>query len=566
MPGRPGGDLNRRRLLRRAGTGAAVGAAVAGSVAGAPRSAALAAPLAQLASGTLRLNAGSEPITIDPQLASFTNEIDKIMRVFRNLLRYDAAGQLIPDQAEAMPVVADGGRRLTFTLKPGLTYSDGRPLTAADFEYGWKRHLDPALGGQYAFAGYVVEGAEAYNTADANTTPADRLRALRDAVGVEALDARTLQFRLVVPAPWFTGVLATWCGVPTRQDMVELAGARWTEPPTYIGNGPYVLAEWEHQNRMQFSANPRFWPAPPPIGTVEYAMIGEPNVAFAAYMNDELDLLVLQREDKPRVDGSPSLAAQFRQYPGSCTYYVGFNTRRAPFDSQKVRSAFSFALDRDDFVTNTLGGQGLPARQFLPPTLPGHYDADLEPQAFDPIVGRRLIAEAGFVAGRGLPAIKFGYSANPRTKVRVEAIAAQLKRSIGVDVQPDPLDARAYAALLKDQQTVPQMFLLGWCQDYPDPQNWYSTVFSSKATISHTGWSNPEFDRLSGAGDVEIDPAVRRERYRQAAQLLVDDAPVAFLWHAVTWVLVKPRLAGFREDPLEHFLGEHDLYNLQLTD
>jgi oligopeptide transport system substrate-binding protein len=283
-------------------------------------------------------------------------------------------------------------------------------------------------------------------------------------------------------------------------------------------------------------------------------------------MNDELDLVVLQREDKPRVDGNAALAAQFRQYPGSCTYYVGFNTRVAPFDNQKVRAAFSFALDRSEFVGNSLGGQGLPARQFLPPTFPGHYEADLREQTFDPTVGRRLIAEAGFGGGLGLPAIKFGYSANARTKVRVEAIAAQLKRSIGVDVQPDPLDSRAYAALLKDQQTVPPMFLLGWCQDYPDPQNWYSTVFSSRATISHTGWSNPEFDRLSGAGDVETDPATRREQYRQAAQILIDDAPVAFLWHAVTWVLVKPRLAGFREDALEHFLGEHDLYNLQLTE
>jgi oligopeptide transport system substrate-binding protein len=317
---------------------------------------------------------------------------------------------------------------------------------------------------------------------------------------------------------------------------------------------------------MQFRANPRFQPAPPPIPTVEYAMIVEPAVAFAAYLNDELDLSGVQREDKPRVDSDPALTGQFHQYPGSGTYYVGFNTKLAPFDNQKVRAAFSFALDRTGFVRNILGGQGLPARQFLPPNFPGHYDFELEEQTYNPAIGQRLLAEAGFGGGKGLPAIKFGYSANARTQTRVEAIAAQFKQALGVDVQPDPVEPRAYTALLKDQKTVPQMYLLGWFQDYADPQDWYSTVFHGKATVSHTGWANPEFDRLTEAADVELDAVTRRDLYRQAAQILLNDAPVAFLWHAVNWVLTKPRLQGFREDPLEYFLGEHDLSNLRLAE
>jgi oligopeptide transport system substrate-binding protein len=555
-------ELTRRTLLGRAGAGTAGAAAL---LAGAPTSAALAAPAAQAAPGSLRLNAASEPDSIDPQKASFVNEIDKIMRVFRNLLQFDKSGALVPDQAQAMPVVEDGGKTLTFTLKPGLTYSDGRPLTAADFEYGWKRHLDPAVAGQYAFTGYAIEGAEAYNTADPSKTTPDQLQALRDAVGVKALDAGTLQFRLTAPAPWFMSVLATWCGLPSRQDMVEKGGDSWTEPATYVGNGPYVLTEWDHQNRMHFRANPRFQPAPAPIQDVEYAMIVEPAVAFAAYTNDELDMTGVQREDKPAVDGDPNLTAQFHQFPGSCTFYVGFNTKRAPFDNQKVRAAFAFGLDRKDFVHNILGDQGLPAGQFLPPNFPGHYDTQLEEQTFNPSIGQRLLTEAGFGGGKGLPAIKFTYSSNARTKARVEALAAQLKQSLGVDVQPDPVEARAFTALTKSQDTTPQMYLLGWCQDYPDPQDWYSTVFNSKVTVSHTGWKNPEFDRLTDTADAEQDPSRRNDLYRQAAQILNNDVPVAFLYHTVAWVLVKPRVQGYREDPLEYFLGEHDLYNFKLS-
>jgi oligopeptide transport system substrate-binding protein len=553
--------FGRREALVRGG-GALGTAALA---LGVPAARVLAAPAPQSASGTLRLQASSEPDTIDPQRASFVTEIDKVMRVFRNLLTFDRDLQLVPDQAADFPVVEDGGRLLTFTLKPDLVYSDGRPLTARDFEFGWKRHLDPATRGDYAFTGYAIAGGEAYHTADPARVGAAGMQALRDAVGVAALDDLTLQFRLAAPAPWFLSVLATWCGVPTRQDLIAAAGERWTEPGTYVGNGPYVLAEWDHQQRMRFTANPRFHPAPPPIAAVEYAIIPEPAVAFAAYLNGELDVVGVQRQDRPVIDGDRELRAQFHQYPGSSTFYVGFNTTRAPFDNHKVRAAFSFAFDRTGFVRTILGGQGVPARQFVPPGFPGRFDVELEEQTFNPLVGQRLLAEAGFPAGRGLPPIAFGYSADARTKVRIEALTEQLRQHLGVAVQPEPIEPRAYAAALKEMATTPQMFMLAWRPDYPDPRSWYSTVFHSQSAIQHSGYSNPEFDRLVELADAEPDPDARREQYRQAAQILINDVPVAFLYHSVQWVLVRSRVQGFREDPMEYFLGEHDLYNLRLT-
>lgn len=555
------GDLTRRGLLVRAGT---VSAGAAALTLGGPATA-MGAPAAQALGNTLRLNAGSEPDTIDPQKASFISEIDVIMRVYRNLLTRDISNNLIPDQAESMPAVEEGGTVLTFTLKPGLTYSDGRPLTARDFEFGWKRHLDPAVAGEYSFLGYQITGGEAYNTANASTLGPGQLQNLRDAVGVRALDDRTLQFRLNSPAPWFMSVLATWCGLPTREDLIAAGGENWTEPATYIGNGPYVLAEWEHQNRMLFRANPRYQPAPPPIANVEFAMINEPAVAFAAYLNDELDQVAVQREDRPRVDNDPELRGQFYQYPGTCTNYVGFNTTKPPFDNQRVRAAFSFGLDRSGYVRNILGGQGIPARQFVPPDLPGYYEYELEEQTFNPGIGQRLLTEAGFAGARGLPAIRWGYSSNARTRTRVEALTAQLQQNLGARVEPDPIEARAFTAATKQVETTPQMFLLGWCQDYPDPQDWYSIVFHSKSAISHTGWQNPDYDRLTEQADAEFDPGVRNELYRQAAQILLNEVPVAFLNHTVGWVLVKPRVLGYRPDPLAYFLGERYLYELRLA-
>ncbi|MBI3971067.1 MAG: peptide ABC transporter substrate-binding protein [Chloroflexi bacterium] len=563
-----GGEVTRRGLLVRAGTSAAAASLLS---LGGP-AAALAAPAAQTQSGVLRLNQGSEPQTVDPQKASFVGEIGIIMRVFRNLLTFDKDQNLIPDQAADLPVVEDDGTTLTFTLKPDITFSDGVPVTAHHFEYGWKRHLDPLVAGDYAFTGYNIVGAEEYNTANTKSLSAAQLQALRDAVGVTALDGSTIQFRLKSAAPWFMSVLATWCGLPARQDLISAGNggneheSKWTEPATYIGNGPYILTEWEHQNRMHMQANPNFLPAPAPIKDIEFAMIVEDAVQFAAYLNDELDVAGVSSPNKPRVDGDPVLRSQFHQYPGSCDFYIGMNTQRPPFDNQKVRAAFSYALDRTGFVRNILGGQGIPARQFVPPGFPGYYEFELEEQTFNPTVAQRLLAEAGFPGGRGLPQIKMSFSSTALNRLRSEAIASDYKKHLGVDILLDPVESTAYTAMLKKQETTPQMFRLGWCQDYPDPQNWYSTVFHSKSTVSHTGWKSAEFDQLTEQADIEQDLDRRKELYRQAAQILLNEAPVAFHYYNVAWALVKPRIKNFRPDPLEYFFGEHNLYNMTLAD
>ena len=518
---------------------------------------------AQTAEATLLLNTGSEPDSIDPARVSFIGEVEKVMRVFRNLLAWDATGALVPDQAASLPVVEDGGRSLIFTLRRGLVYSDGRPLTARDFEYGWKRHLAPDTRSEYAFAGYVIAGAEAYNTADPLRTPPEQLSALRDATGVRALDDHTLQLTLTAPAPWFLSVLATWCGLPVRADIIGRAGDRWTEPATYIGNGPYVLAEWDHGSRLRFEANPLYHAGPPPIRYVEQAMIGEPAVALAAYLNDELDVAGVQVEDRSYVQSDARLRSQFHEYPGGCTFYVGFNTRKPPFDDARVRAAFSLALDRTTFVRNILGGQGRAARQFVPPAFPGNY-LEIDEQIFDPARGAQLLAAAGYPGGSGFGELKWAYSAGARSRVRIEALVNQLGQNLGVRIEPDPVEARTFAAALKRPEAVPMLFLAGWCQDYPDPQSWYSIVFSSRSSLGRTGWNNPDFDRLTAAADTESDPTSRHDLYRAAAQLLVQEAPAAFLYHSVAWVLVKPRLRGYREDPFEYFLGEHALYDLRL--
>jgi oligopeptide transport system substrate-binding protein len=560
-------DLTRRGFLVKSGSAGVAGAAAL-SLSG---TAALAAPLEQNADHLRLVWTLGEPENVDPQKSSFINEIEVIMRVYRNLLQFDSAGTIIPDQAEALPQVAENGTLLTFTLKPGLTYSDGRPLTAKDYEFAWKRHMDPRTKGQYAFLGYIISGGEALNQADPTKVSAEQISQLRDALGVKALDDRTLQIKTTAPAPWFMSVLTTWCGVPTRQDLImsgnggEEFGSKWVQPQFYVGNGPYVWSAYDQEVRWTFTANDRYSGGKPPIGTVTRTIIKEQAVAFAAYQNNEIDVVGVLSENRPQVDADPNLRAQFFQYADPLTTWIAFSSTKPPFNNQKVRAAFAAAYDRVSYVRNIEGGQGIPARQLIPPGFPGYYEFELEEQVYNPDIARRLLAEAGFPNGQGLAPIKFVYTSTAASKRRAEAQAEIFKQTLGINIELEGVESRARTAMRKDVNQYPQMTPAGWHQDYADPQNWYSTVFNSKNPVDKTGWKNTEFDRITDAADVELDPQRRLDLYRQAAQIFINDAPVVFSHYNVIWLLVKPRVQNFKPFPLEFFFGELNLYNMRLA-
>lgn len=512
----------------------------------------------------LRLSIEREPDTIDPQQAYALDEFGIIMLVFSNLLRFDSRGNLVPDMAAEMPSLSADGLTYTFKLKPNLKYSDGQPLTAANFEYAWKRQLDPEIASEYAFLGYLLVGGEAYHKANPKAVSKDELKKLRDAVGVKAVDAQTLEFKLKERAPYFLSILATSNGVPTRQDLVEKGGERWTEPATYIGNGPYVLKEWQHQSRMIFVANPNYARGKPSIERIEQFIIGDPSAALTAYLNGELESVRLDASQWAQVQSDPNLKAQLITQPGSCTFYFGFNTTKKPFDNARVRRAFAQAMDKDAYIKSIAKGFGVRADQFVPPGFPGYY-ADLKPLKFDANAARQELAAAGYANGKGLPDIKYSYAASERNQARATWLQTQLRDQLGVDIKLDPLDARTLSQALSSAATTPQMFFYGWCPDYPDPQDWYSVVFDSRSSASHTAWKNDKFDQLVRAADVEANPKKRDELYRQASQLLMDDAPAALMLHDLDAFLVKPYVKGATFTPLDYYFAHTTIMDVKIA-
>jgi len=552
-------------------TAAAPTAAPTTAPAAAATPATAAAPVAAALAGAWHLNLGTENDTNDPGRASFVNEIKVIMRVWSNVYTFDPKAQLVLDQAAAMPQTSTDGKTITIKLKPNLVWSDGKPLKASDFVYGAKRQLSPVVAGDYAFTLYALAGGEAYNSADPKKLAAADLQKLRDAVGISAPDDTTIVYKLADPSPWFLSVLATWNGLPVRQDLITNGGKDpednqdWTnDTARYIGNGPYTLTKHDAGVQYVFASNPKYVRGEPPVKSVQYFIIKDNTVAFNAYKAGDLDVTGVGPLIKDAVDGDATLKQQFTLTSGSCCFYVGFNTTIPPFDNVKVRQAFSAAFDRQTFANQVYKGLVLPADQFLPPNFPGHYD-DIPLQKFDAANAAKLLSDAGFPGGKGLPAVKFTFSNSDTNKLLSQAAQAMFQQAMGVNIVLDPVDPKAFTALVKKQETTPQMFRLGWCQDYPDPQDWYSTVFQSSSTVSHTGWKNDQFDKLTKSADIEIDPKKRDDMYRQAATILNTETPVAFTYFDTTPVLVKPRVTGWKIDPFENFEGQHSLYDMKLT-
>jgi len=213
-----------------------------------------------------------------------------------------------------------------------------------------------------------------------------------------------------------------------------------------------------------------------------------------------------------------------------------------------VRQAFTRAFDREDYVEVVLKGAGIPAYTFIPEGFPGYFE-DASQAEFNAEEAKTMLDEvAKSDYPNGLPEIKLTYSASTRNTTRMQWVQDQMKNNLGLDVKLDPVEPKAYTELTKKLSTTPQMFLLGWCQDYPDPQNWLSLVFRSDTTVGHTGWKNDEFDKLTLEADQITDQAKRMDDYHQASKILADEAPVVFFYDNTNNWLIQPYFTGAAEN------------------
>ena len=525
----------------------------------------------------LRINLGTYPDIIDPQKSSFVNEIAHLKLIYEGLTKLNPKLETVPGSAEKWEYNT-AATELTFTLRKGLKYSDGSPLNAKRFEYSIIRNINPETAGEYAAitdeilgapewrTGATIAGEDACKTKDAEgkITCSDEEKAEQEKTlraSVQALDASgapckdyaqadclTLKIKLSRPAPYFHVIMGIWVAYPAQEELITTGGENWWNSSKYqIGNGPYVLKSLEPFVRGYFLPNKNYWGG---VGKVdiEYSYITDSAVSFQAYKNNEFDVIGLAAEDLATVKADAALSKEAIIYPGSCTMAVMFHLQKEPFTDPKVRQAFALALDRDLWVKDVLKGLGSPTLTWIPKGFPGYQEGEKR-WGFDAAAAKQAIADSTYKSVDKLPKIVDTFGDTPRNRLRHEWLVAKWKDVLGVQIELNPVEPTTYTALTKDVKTSPQMYILGWCADYPDPQNWLSVYWKTGGFGERIAYSNPAFDKLVNEADTTVDAAKRADLYKQAQDLLINDAPAAFMWNTVNTYMVKPWVKGIQTTP-----------------
>jgi len=509
------------------------------------------------AGNVLRVAESTWPEQLAPQKASFSHEISVLIMNYEGLTRFDKDLKTVPAAAESWEYNKDG-TEITFKLRDGLKYSDGSPLTANDFVQAIYRTLDPHNPGDYQTSINMIKGADAIINTEIPTDEA-KLVDLDKALGVQAVDDKTLKFTFVKPTPYFHTLAGIWTFFPAKQDLIDKGGETWHQKAEdQIGNGPFQISQIDQSNNLiEFKANPNYWGGKPKLDGVEYRYIEDLAVALQAYKNNEVDVMIPDPNDVPTIKTDPVLGKEYKEYAGSCTLTVILNLTRPPFDNVKVRQAFAYGFDRDGYNRDALKDTAVKTLTWIPPGYPG-YDANEKRFDYDPDKGKALLAEAGFPNGEGLPEIKYTYSSsNPANQARAEYFVQMYKTSLGVDLTLDPLESKALVAARKDHATYPQMSGGGWCADFPDPWDWISVYWRSDTSFAKDpGYANAAVDKLIDQADIELDATKRADFYAQAQKLIIEDQGELIGRNTKNYFLIKPSVSGIDFTPQDQVPGQ----------
>lgn len=504
-------------------------------------------------SGTLLIGNLAEPQELDPQLISAYTDQNIAVALFEGLCALDErTSQPVPAAAGKWELSADG-LTYTFHLRPAAKWSNGDPLTAHDFVASWRRVLAPTLAAEYAYLLYPLKNAEALNTG--------RLTDFT-ALGAEALDDRTLRVTLERPTPYLPALTAQPVWFPINPRVLAKFGdinqrlPAWTRPENLVGNGPFTLAEWTSNARLVVTKNPAYWDAASVrLGQIVFFPTESPEVEERNFRAGQVHVTYGLPTSKLETYRRENPAA-LRLDPFLQAIFLRFNTTRPPFTDPRVRRGLSLAIDRDGIAASVLRGAGTPARSFTPPDCAGYTSRATVPTDF--AAARRLLAEAGFPDGRGLPPIDLQVRNDEHQPRVAEVLQAQWRKELGLTLTITPLEQKTW---VQNQQTLNYTLSgAGWIGDFVDPVT-FLDLFVSTGGNNWTGWNSPDYDRLIQQAAATPDPAVRHEIFQQAEALLLEQAPVAPVFFGTRAYLIHPAVRGWEPS----LLGLHQYKKIHLT-
>ncbi|MCE0557882.1 ABC transporter substrate-binding protein [Motilimonas sp. E26] len=492
---------------------------------------------------------GAEVATLDPHKAEGVPEANVLRDLFEGLVTSGPNGETLPAAAESWET-ADN-KTYIFHMRQGAKWSNGDPVTAHDFEYAFKRAVNPATASPYSwyFEKATIKNAKAII---AGTQAAEQL-------GVKAKDDNTLIIELDKPLPYFVSMLYHTSTNPVHKASVEKLGDKWTRPGNMVSNGAYKLDTWTVNERIVLSRNEQYWDnANTVINKVSYLPLQSQNAEMNRFLADEIHMTYeMPIEHFKRLKKEYPESIRVTGYVG--TYYYQFNTKQKPFDDVRVRTALSYTINREAIANFVLGQGQTPAYSFTPKIVDGFEPAPQEwaglSQKERDAKAKALLAEAGYNKDNPL---KFSllYNTSENHKKVAIAVSSMWKKGLGVEAKLENQEWKTY--LDSKKQGNFSVARAGWIADYNEASSMLSLLESDNGN-NDGKYNSPAYDKLMANSRITTDPVERANYYQQAETILSKDMPVAPIYQYVTARLVKPYLGGYPNNPLDNLYSK-DMY------
>lgn len=491
----------------------------------------------------LHVGNGAEIQSLDPHLAGGAVDHNVLSALFEGLVTLDESTLQPRPGAAARWEISPNGLVYRFMLQPEGKWSNGDPVTAADFVFSFRRALSPALGSEYKDALFPIVNAEAF--ARGQITDFSQ-------VGVRAIDGLTLEITLSRPTPYFLSVLRTNVCFPVHAASVEKGGRRlddrsgkWIRETPFVGNGPFRLNAWKDHQHVHVEKSPTYWDAARVrLKQVYFYPAESTSVQEMAFRAGQLHTtwdVPLSKLDSYRKE-SPEL---LRVEPYFESYFLRFNTRHPVLSDPRLRRALSLSIDRELIVRTLLKGGQSSAWSLTPPGL-GGYSPPPAP-VHDLSAAKALLAEAGYPEGRGFPKLVLTTISSEINQRLAEAIQQMWRKDLGIDVA---IEQKEFKVLLDAFDTLDYAIARGrWIAEFPDPLT-YLLIFTTGNGVNGTGFSDPTYDQLLAEANGAASQADRLSALRRAEERLLEQMPMAPIYWGSRTTLIAPSVKGWRNSPL----------------
>ena len=504
---------------------------------------------AEEAKNVIKYSIADDPQQMDPTLNSYSRSSFVLQNLFAGLYKLGPDGEnYIPSCAEGYEVSEDG-LTYTFTLKDGLKWSDGSALTAYDFEYSWKRVMDPEVASGAASDMWVIKNGQEYNEGACTA----------DEVGVKALDEKTLEVTTSYYAPWFPALTATTVYFPVKQEVVEAEGDPWTKNvATYVSNGPFMLQEYSSLDKIVMAKNPNYYGAADvQADEVIYYIIADSASVLVSYNNGDLNV-------------ADDLDANAREQYGSTDEYAirnrigiqywDFNCKLPEFSDPTVRKAFAYAIDRQTILNAAMLNAESPEFGFIPSSQPslttdGSYRSVAGPMFEENVeLAQQLLAEAGYPGGEGFPVVNIVCQNTDEQRTMAQVVGELWKMNLGIEYTITNYESSTYWGELDNGNF--SVARNGFTCDYVDPSA-NLRIWVTGSNCYENGWDDPVYDEMFAQASTILDPAEREAALIEIEKYICDQMPGMPVYTMVDDYLVKPEITGIVKNAIGHIFFEY---------